>query len=145
DPAPGARAQDAGASGAARRGASLTVLIAEDNEINAILARAALTRAGHEVHLVTNGKAAVDALAGPRRFDVVLMDLHMPGPAGMHAIARIRKTEVERGAAPIPILVLSADSQENTRQHVLAHGASGFLSKPLDPEALVVAVEQKAA
>jgi len=145
EPATDRQAPAADMPGAAKRGASLTVLIAEDNEINAILARAALTRAGHEVHVVTNGKAAVDALAGPLRFDVVLMDLHMPVLDGMDAIARIRKAEAERGAPPIPILVLSADGQEQTRQHVLAHGASGFLSKPLDPEALVVAVEQKAA
>ena len=145
EPAAERREQDADMPGTTRRGASLTVLIAEDNEINAILARAALTRAGHEVHVVTNGKAAVDALAGSRRFDVVLMDLHMPVLDGMDAIARIRKAEAERGTPPIPILVLSADGQENTRQHVLTHGASGFLSKPLDPEALVVAVEQKAA
>ena len=42
-------------------------------------------------------------------------------------------------------MVLSADSQEKTRHHVLAHGASGFVTKPLDPDALVRAVEEQAA
>jgi CheY-like chemotaxis protein len=46
---------------------------------------------------------------------------------------------------PVPIMVLSADSQETTRHAVLAHGASGFVTKPLDPEALVNAVEQQVA
>jgi DNA-binding NarL/FixJ family response regulator len=49
------------------------------------------------------------------------------------------------GIVPVPIMVLSADNQEKTRHAVLAHGASGFVTKPLDPEALVEAVEEQAA
>ena len=120
----------------------LSVLIAEDNEINAVLARAALTKAGHNVHIVGNGKAAVDALGDPaQRFDVVLMDLHMPTMDGLEAIGRIRRNEAERGLPPVPVLVLSADGQEETHQVVVGHGASGFLTKPVDPAALVLAVE----
>ncbi|HWK68468.1 MAG TPA: ATP-binding protein [Rhizobiaceae bacterium] len=129
-----------------RRDRSLSVLIAEDNDINALLARATLTKAGHKVEVVGNGKAAVEALATMgARFDVVLMDLHMPVMDGLDAIALIRRQEEERGSVPVPIMVLSADSQETTRHVVLAHGASGFLVKPLDPEILVRAVEEQAA
>lgn len=126
----------------------LSVLIAEDNEINAMLARATLLKAGHRVEVVGNGKAAVDAVVGAtqsNRYDVVLMDLHMPLLDGLDAIAVIRRHEEGTGLAPVPIMVLSADSQENTRHAVLAHGASGFLTKPIDPEALVLAVEQQVA
>jgi PAS domain S-box-containing protein len=130
----------------AARGAQLSVLVAEDNEINAVLARAALAKAGHAVDVVGNGKAAVDALTAPsHRYDVVLMDLHMPVMDGLEAISQIRRHEAERGLPPVPVLVLSADGQEVTRQSVLTHGANGFLSKPLDPAALVVAVEEQAA
>jgi PAS domain S-box-containing protein len=126
---------------------ALNILIAEDNEINAMLARAVLSKAGHRVRLVTNGRAAVDAVihaqAG-RRFDVVLMDLHMPVMDGLDAIALIRKHEEEHGAPPVPIMVLSADGQETTRHAVLAHGATGFVSKPLDPKALAEAVAEQA-
>ncbi len=128
-------------------GGGLSVLIAEDNEINAMLARASLTKAGHRVEVVRTGKEAVEALAaagGGRRHDVVLMDLHMPVMDGMDAIAHIRRQEEARGLAPIPILVLSADSQEKTRHAVLAHGATGFLTKPLDPHALIAAVQEQA-
>ena len=84
--------------------------------------------------------------AGPKhRYDVVLMDLHMPVMDGLDAIAVIRRHEEEMGVAPVPIMVLSADNQEKTRHAVLAHGASGFVTKPLDPEALVEAVEEQAA
>nr|WP_244480847.1 ATP-binding protein [Mesorhizobium sp. Root157] len=130
----------------ARRRPGLSVLIAEDNEINAMLARATLLKAGHRVEVVGNGKEAVEALVriGHRnRYDVVLMDLHMPVMDGMDAIAIIRRHEEEQGLPPIPIMVLSADSQEKTRHAVLAHGASGFVTKPLDPQALVDAVQEQ--
>jgi PAS domain S-box-containing protein len=126
----------------------LSVLVAEDNDINAMLARATLLKAGHRVDVVGNGKAAVEALTlggRKRRYDVVLMDMHMPIMDGMDAIAAIRRYEESAGVAPVPIMVLSADSQEKTRHAVLAHGASGFVTKPLDPATLVRAVEEQAA
>jgi len=140
----------AAAPGPARRPSNerLHILLAEDNEINALLARATLTKAGHRVDVVTNGKAAVDAVidtAAARRYDVVLMDLHMPVMDGLDAIALIRKFEDEKGLPAMPIMVLSADSQEKTRHGVLAHGASGFISKPIDPAQLVAAIEEQAA
>ncbi|MGB3644299.1 MAG: ATP-binding protein [Mesorhizobium sp.] len=144
-PAPGSRPATARP---ASRQPGLSVLIAEDNEINAMLARATLLKAGHRVEIVGNGRAAVDAIvnAGARtRYDVVLMDLHMPLLDGLDAISIVRRHEEDHGLPPLPIMVLSADSQENTRHRVLAHGASGFLTKPLDPEALVLAVEQQVA
>ena len=147
---PAAAAGNAPAKPAVQRGhapAGLSILLAEDNDINAMLARATLIKAGHRVDVVGNGKAAADAvtLSGNARYDVVLMDLHMPVMDGLDAIAVIRRHEEDRGAAPVPIMVLSADSQEKTRHHVLAHGASGFVTKPLDPDALVRAVEEHAA
>ncbi|WP_027056614.1 PAS domain-containing hybrid sensor histidine kinase/response regulator [Mesorhizobium erdmanii] len=145
-PQPEKRRAPASASSGRQQG--LSVLIAEDNDINAMLARATLLKAGHRVTVVGNGKAAVEAVtsAGHKhRFDVVLMDLHMPVMDGLDAIAAIRRHEEEISAPPVPIMVLSADSQEKTRHTVLAHGASGFVTKPLDPDALVNAVEGQAA
>src|SRR5690606_28462678 len=77
----------------ASRRPGLSILIAEDNEINAMLARATLVKAGHRVEVVGNGRAAVDAIvdAGARkRYDVVLMDLHMPLLDGLDAISAVR-------------------------------------------------------
>ncbi|WP_312798094.1 response regulator [Tianweitania sp.] len=123
---------------------SRSILIAEDNEINALLARSALAKAGHRVKVVGNGRAAVDAVTQAtdgQAPDIVLMDLHMPVMDGLDAIAMIRKHEEEKGTQPVPIIVLSADGQEKTRHHVLAHGATGFVAKPLDPATLLNAVE----
>ncbi len=126
----------------------LSVLVVEDNDINALLARSALAKAGHHVDVVTNGKAAVEALTesgGAHRYDVVLMDLHMPVMDGLSALSFIRSHE-ERNALPaVPILVLSADNQEKTRHGVIAHGATGFLTKPVDPQAMIEAVEHHVA
>ncbi len=126
----------------------LRILVAEDNEINALLARSVLEKMGHAVHHVPDGRSAVDAVTtAPRdeRPDLVLMDLHMPVMDGLDAIALIRKFEDEKGLPALPIMVLSADSRESTRHTVLAHGATGFVTKPLDPQALLEAVHHQVA
>jgi CheY-like chemotaxis protein len=125
----------------------MSVLIAEDNDINALLAQVTLNKSGHRVDVVGNGRAAVDALteAGGHTYDLVLMDLHMPVLDGLDAIVLIRRFEEEKGCAPVPIIALSADGQEKTRHSVLAHGASGFITKPFDPDLLVRVVESQVA
>ena len=142
-PSPGGGEDETGRQ-AAR---NLSVLVAEDNDINALLARSALAKAGHTVEIVTNGRAAVEALTaggGAHRYDIVLMDLHMPVMDGLDAIAHIRKYEESKGIPAVPILVLSADSQERTRHGVIAHGATGFLTKPVDPQSMADAVASHA-
>lgn len=133
--------QHDGTPGPRAKSAPLSVLVAEDNEINALLTRVALTKAGHRVHVVADGHAAVDAATGDSVYDIVLMDLHMPVMDGLNAIGAIRRHEADRKAAQTPIMVLSADGQEATRHAALAAGANGFIPKPLDPDALVRAVE----
>lgn len=145
-PKPARRIRSAAARAAARSVQQLDILVAEDNDINAVLARAALSRAGHRVEIVGDGRAAVSALTeSGKRYDLVLMDLHMPVMDGLDAVDRIRRHEEENALPPVPIIVLSADGQEATRHEVLSHGASGFLLKPLDPDRLVAAVEEAAA
>ncbi len=130
----------------AHRKNGLNILVAEDNEINAMLARAALGKAGHRVRIVSNGREAVEAVndEAHARYDIVLMDLHMPVMDGLDAINAIRRHEEETGLAPLPILVLTADGQEETRHGVLAHGANGFVTKPLDPDELLTALDMHA-
>ncbi|WP_246734455.1 PAS domain-containing hybrid sensor histidine kinase/response regulator [Chelativorans sp. ZYF759] len=124
----------------------LSVLLAEDNDINALLVRRALEKSGHRVELVPNGRAAVDRVTRPGalRYDVVLMDLHMPVLDGLDAIQMIRRHEEAKGLSPVSIVVLTADGQQSTHRMVVAHGADGFLTKPLDPAELVATVERHA-
>jgi CheY-like chemotaxis protein len=128
----------------------LAILVAEDNEINALLARSLLTRLGHRPTIATSGDAAVDAWLSARQagepYDIVLMDVHMPGSDGIEATRRIR--EAEAGGSRTPIVALTANAFEEDRDACLAAGMDGFLTKPLDrerlTEALAVAAVAKA-
>ena len=113
-------------------GGGLAILLAEDNPVNALLARELLRRRGHRVEAVTTGEAAVAACAD-RHFDVVIMDLHMPGLDGIEASSRIRKAESANGWKPVPIFALTADALETGRKACLDAGMDGFLTKPIDP------------
>ena len=128
-----------------RRGQGLSILLAEDNPVNALLARELLRRRGHRVEAVTTGQAAVAACAA-RRFDVVIMDLHMPGLDGIEATLRIRRAESEDSAVkPVPIFALTADTLEAGRKACIEAGMDGFLTKPVDPADLDAVLETIAA
>ena len=112
---------------------TLKVLLAEDNPINAMLAKTMLLKLGHDVQHVENGAEAVHRLMAPKaRFDVVLMDMHMPVMDGISAIRSVRQTERRNGTLPVRIIVLSADGQVQSRSAAMDAGADGFLTKPLD-------------
>jgi CheY-like chemotaxis protein len=116
------------------------ILVAEDNEINALLARALLGRLGHRPTIASNGTAAVEAWLSARAagepYSLVLMDVHMPGSDGIEATRRIRAAEMQAGTARTPIIALTANTLEEDREACLAAGMDGFLTKPLDRERL---------
>ena len=106
------------------------VLLAEDNPINAMLARTLLTREGCEVVHVADGVAALEALA-QGGYDLVLMDVRMPRLSGMDATRTLRA----RGVAT-PVVALTANAFDDDRRACMAVGMDDFLVKPLSPEAL---------
>jgi signal transduction histidine kinase/CheY-like chemotaxis protein len=119
----------------------LDVLLAEDNEINAMLARTVLEKLGHRVVHVATGRAAVEHMeavlsaspGAPGRPDLVLMDLTMPELNGLEAARRIRALEAEHQAGkPVPILALTANARREDCEASLAAGMNGYLSKPFD-------------
>ena len=116
------------------------VLVAEDNEINALLARSLLTKLGHRPTIAANGAEAVEAWraaqAAGAPYDLVLMDVHMPVIDGLEATRRIRAAEAERGERRTPIIALTANAFAEDRDACLAAGMDGFLVKPLDRERL---------
>ena len=118
--------------------AGLAILVAEDNEINALLARALLARLGHRPTLVANGTEAVDAWraaqAAGAPYDLVLMDVHMPEIDGIEAARRIRAAEP--AGTRTPIVALTANAFSDDRDACLAAGMDAFLTKPLDRERL---------
>ncbi|HZZ87319.1 MAG TPA: response regulator [Caulobacteraceae bacterium] len=106
------------------------VLLAEDNPINAMLARTLLRREGAEVEHVESGEAALEAV-GRGAFDVVLMDVRMPGLGGLAATRALRA----RGVAT-PVVALTANAFDDDRRACLEAGMDDFMVKPLSPEAL---------
>jgi CheY-like chemotaxis protein len=108
----------------------LRVLLAEDNPVNALLAKALLTRAGCSVDRVANGQEALEALAAAP-YDVVLMDMRMPVMDGLTAAKALRT----RGDGT-PIIALTANAFEDDRRACLDAGMNDFLTKPIDSEAL---------
>jgi PAS domain S-box-containing protein len=126
----------------------LSILVAEDNEINALLARALLTKLGYRPTVATNGADAVDAWLAARAadepYDLVLMDVHMPVIDGLEATRRIRAAESDTGAPPTPIVALTAGVLDDDRDACRAAGMDSFLVKPLDRERLAEAIHGKA-
>ncbi len=122
--------------------ARLSVLVAEDNQINALLTQALLAKLGHRPTMVETGAAAVEAwrAAGTAQapYDLVLMDLHMPGMDGMEAARRIRAEEAE--GRRTPIVALTANASPEDRDACLDAGMDGVLTKPLDAERLAAAL-----
>jgi len=122
----------------------LSILVAEDNDINALLARALLLKLGHHPTIAASGAAVVEswlaAHAAGTPYDRVLMDLHMPGMDGLEATRRIRTMEAEDNMPRTPILALTANASAEDREACLAAGMDGFLVKPLDRERLAAAL-----
>lgn len=110
----------------------LAILLAEDDPVNAMIARTVLTRLGAEVTHVETGRAAVEAASGGG-FDAALLDLRMPEMGGLDAAAAIRR---HPDTAGLPLLALTANATEADRTACLAAGMDDFLTKPLDPEIL---------
>jgi signal transduction histidine kinase/CheY-like chemotaxis protein len=111
----------------------LNILVAEDNAINQQLIGALLKKWKHRATIVDNGFAAVTA-ATNADYDIILMDIQMPGLSGIEAATRIRRLAGPRGR--IPIIALTAHVMQGVREEVLAAGIDDHVSKPIDPDEL---------
>jgi len=115
--------------------AGLYLLLAEDDRINRLAASRLLEKRGHMVDTVENGLEAVQAFRN-NEYDCILMDIQMPGMNGMEATRVIRESEEDDGKSRIPIIALTAHAMKGDRETFLAAGMDGYLSKPLDTDAL---------
>jgi CheY-like chemotaxis protein len=127
----------------------LAILVAEDNEINALLMRSLLTRLGHQVVVTTNGEQALEswlaAESAAAPYDLVLMDIQMPVLDGIETTKRIRAREAGQRVRRTPILALTANTLVEDRYACFEAGMDGFLVKPLDREKLAEALTNLAA
>jgi CheY-like chemotaxis protein len=118
---------------------AVKVLVAEDNVVNQRVAVGLLTKRGHQVTAVFNGREAIDAFER-EAFDLVLMDVQMPEMGGFEATAAIRAREQQTGQH-MRIVAMTAHAMRGDRERCVAAGMDGYLSKPIDPQTLFAAVE----
>jgi CheY-like chemotaxis protein len=109
--------------------------VAEDNAINQLVAQGILSSLGYDVHLVSNGLLAVQALES-EDFDLVLMDCQMPELNGFDATRMIRSADSRALDPKIPIVALTANAMDDDRELCLECGMDDYLAKPFAPEAL---------
>ena len=124
----------------------LRVLLVEDNDLNAEITQFTLSRAGAVVTHAKDGESAVEAFAAsaPHEYDVVLMDIMMPGIDGLEATRQIRALDRE-DAATTPIIAVSANAFADDRRLSREAGMDAHLSKPVSSQELVEALAHIAA
>jgi CheY-like chemotaxis protein len=128
---------------AAPCGPPLRILLAEDNAVNQKLAQRAIEKMGHSILVASDGLRAVEAAAA-QSFDLILMDLQMPEMDGFEATARIRQAELATGRHT-PIVAMTAHAMHGDRENCLRSGFDGYISKPIDLQALAGTIEQSRA
>ena len=119
---------------------SLHILLAEDNEINQLVACGILEQAGHTVEVAQNGTEVLPLLEA-KHFDVVLMDIQMPEMDGFQATAAIREREKQTGGY-IPVIAMTAHALAGYREKCLAAGMDGYVTKPVRYELLMQALAE---
>jgi PAS domain S-box-containing protein len=119
---------------------SLNILLAEDNLINQKLAVSLIQRMGHKVSVAQDGKQAVDAV-DREKFDIILMDVQMPGMDGLEATQAIRTRESLTGRPRIPIIAMTAYAMAGDRERCFEAGMDGYVSKPINTQELFETIE----
>ena len=121
------------------------VLVADDNDINQLVAGELLRKAGWTCDLVADGRAAVAAVAATR-YDAVLMDCQMPEMDGLEATRQIRRAEAAAAdGRHVPVIALTANAIKGDRENCLASGMDDYLSKPLSPPDLYATLDRLTA
>ncbi|MBZ5673612.1 MAG: response regulator [Acidobacteriia bacterium] len=120
-------------------GSPSRVLVAEDNMVNQTLARRLLEKRGYEVSVVGDGRAALAAV-NSECFDIVLMDIQMPGMDGFEATTAVRLHEQLSGAH-IPIVAMTAHAFKGDQDRCLAAGMDAYVSKPIRQQELYATIE----
>ena len=123
-----------------RRGRPLRLLVVDDNALNCRLLAVLLERAGHTVVTVQSGTAALERLAA-EPFDLVLMDMQMPGLDGLETTRRIRAM-ADPARAATPVVAVTANAMADDERRCRAAGMDGYLTKPVDGASLLATVDR---
>ncbi len=118
----------------------LSVLVAEDNPVNRKVTAKILERAGHTAKMVENGDQALDAL-DKGKFDIVLMDVNMPGTSGLDVTKIYRMAHM--GDPHLPIVALTADATMETRKLCEEAGMDAYVTKPVEAARLLEVIDEQ--
>ena len=113
-----------------------TVLLAEDNEVNALIAKTMLEDSGFKIDHVEDGKQVVMAMKN-KEYKVILMDVNMPNIDGYTATQLIREWESDNDKASIPIIAMTANALKGDREKCIEVGMDDYLAKPVSREDLI--------
>ena len=116
------------------------MLVAEDNQVNQLVATRIFQKLGYQVTVVSNGREAFSAVQS-RKFDLIAMDVQMPEMDGLDATSAIRSWEKAAGTH-IPILAMTAHAMKGDRERCLAAGMDGYTSKPIHIRELEQAIAE---
>lgn len=127
-------------------GGELSILVAEDDEFNAHFLLRLLNRRGWTVRLAADGRQALTlALDESQKFDVMLLDVHMPELDGFAVVRAVREAEAARGGRRLPIAALTARSRRGDRALCLGAGMDDYLTKPIRTDRLFASIERLAS
>ena len=124
------------------RTTSRRILVVEDNAVNRVVAQRMLERMGHSVDLATEGAIAIRKVE-ETRYDLLLMDVNMPGLDGLETTRRIRNLPPPKAA--VPIIALTASAMADDRRDCVEAGMNDYLSKPINVDALRVVIDRWAS
>jgi CheY-like chemotaxis protein len=111
------------------------ILVVEDNKINQMVTKKMLENKGMTCVIIDNGEEAIELVKKPNDFDLVLMDVHLPGINGTIATQHIREFDIK-----IPIIALTAISLNENRDMLLSFGMTDVITKPFNPEAFYASI-----
>lgn len=119
----------------------LRILTVNDNPTNLDLTSRMLLRAGYSVDTAPDGEEGV-AMAGRWRYDLIVMDMSMPGIGGGEATRQIRSAEKAAGTRRVPVIAFTANAVEDFRQRAMRCDMDDFITKPIERRQLLAAVER---
>lgn len=119
---------------------ALRILLAEDNQVNQLVAKTILQKGGHIIDTANNGIEAL-MMANKMTYDVILMDVQMPEMGGVEATQKIRR--LPGAAGQTPIIAMTANAMKGDRESYLEAGMNDYVSKPIDPGVLSAALSRQ--
>ena len=115
------------------------ILIADDEPHIRRILQTLLEMAGFDVDLRQDGTDALEAVQGTDHYDLILLDIMMPGATGLEVLEKIRSMEARKST---PVVILTAKGQDADRQAAFSLGANDFLTKPFSPKKLLARIHQ---